>query len=143
MLSDLLGSVAALVAALVIHSTGWLLADPIASIAMTLLIARGSWRLIRESIDVLLEATPASVPLGSVRLQLETIPGIESVHDLHVWTVTSGVIAMSVHAIVRDAERHQHVLEHVLDAMSLFGIQHVTVQLESRELYEREHHLHP
>ncbi|NUO62951.1 MAG: cation transporter [Gemmatimonadaceae bacterium] len=142
-LSDLLGSVAALVAALVIHTTGWLLADPIASIAMTVLIARGSWRLIRESIDILLEATPASVPLGSVRAQLETIPGIESVHDLHVWTVTSGVIAMSVHAIVRDAERHQHVLEHVLDAMSLFGIQHVTVQLESREMYEREHHLHP
>ena len=142
-LSDLLGSVAALVAALIIHTTGWLLADPIASIAMTLLIARGSWRLIRESIDILLESTPASVPLGSLRQQLETIPGIESVHDLHVWTVTSGVIAMSVHAIVRDPARHQHVLEHVHDAMSLFGIQHVTVQLERREMYEREHHLHP
>ena len=142
-LSDLLGSVAALVAAVIIHTTGWLVADPVASIAMTLLIGRGSWRLIRESVDVLLEATPASVPLGSVRQQLEAIPGIESVHDLHVWTVTSGVIAMSVHAIVRDPERHQHVLEHVHDAMSLFGIEHVTVQLERREMYEREAHLHP
>ena len=142
-LSDLLGSVAALLAAVTIRATGWLVADPIASIAMTLLIVRGSWRLIRESVDVLLEATPASVPLGSVRQQLEAIPGIESVHDLHVWSVTSGVIAMSVHAIVRDPERHQHVLEHVHDAMSLFGIEHVTVQLERREMAEREGHLHP
>jgi len=70
------------------------------------------------------------------------IPGIESVHDLHVWTVTSNVIAMSVHAIVREPERQQHVLEHVLDAMRLFGIQHVTVQLERKEMYERELHLH-
>jgi cobalt-zinc-cadmium efflux system protein len=142
-LSDLLGSVATLGAALVIRMTGWLVADPIVSVALTLLIARGSWRLVRESVDILLESTPASVPLGSVRAQLVKIPGIESVHDLHVWSVTSGVIAMSVHAIVRDPERHQHVLEHVHDAMQLFGISHVTVQLERREMYERELHLHP
>jgi cobalt-zinc-cadmium efflux system protein len=142
-LSDLLGSAATLAAALVIRMTGWLAADPIVSIALTLLIARGSWRLVRESVDILLESTPATVPLGSVRAQLAAIPGIESVHDLHVWSVTSGVIAMSVHAIVRDPERHQHVLEHVLSAMRLFGISHVTVQLERREMYEREMHLHP
>jgi cobalt-zinc-cadmium efflux system protein len=142
-LSDLLGSVATLGAALVIRTTGWLIADPIVSVALTLLIARGSWRLVRESVDILLESTPASVPLGSVRAQLAAIPGIESVHDLHVWSVTSGVVAMSVHAIVRDPERHQHVLEHVLSAMQLFGISHVTVQLERREMYEREMHLHP
>ena len=142
-LADLLGSVATLAAALAVRTTGWLLADPIASIVVTLLIVRGAWRLVRESVDVLLEATPAHVPLGNVRGQLEAIPGIESVHDLHVWAVTSGVIAMSVHAIVRDPARHQHVLEHVHDAMRLFGIHHVTVQLESREMYEREKHLHP
>jgi cobalt-zinc-cadmium efflux system protein len=140
---DLLGSVATVVAALLVRYTGWLVADPIASILMTLLIVRGAWRLVRESIDVLLESTPSHIALGSVRTQLEAIPGIESVHDLHVWTVTSGVVAMSVHAIVREPERHQHVLEHVHDAMLLFGIQHVTVQLERREMYERELHLHP
>jgi cobalt-zinc-cadmium efflux system protein len=106
-------------------------------------VVRGSWRLVRESVDILLESTPAHIPLGAVRQQLEAIPGIESVHDLHVWTVTSGVIAMSAHAIVREPERHQHVLEHVHDAMRLFGIGHVTVQLERREMYERETHLHP
>ena len=142
-LSDLLGSVAAILAAIVVRSTGLLVADPIASIVMTVLVVRASWRLVRESVDILLESTPASVPLASVRTQLAAIPGIESVHDLHVWTVTSGVIAMSVHAVVRDPERHQHVLEHVHDAMKLFGIQHVTVQLERREMYERETHLHP
>jgi cobalt-zinc-cadmium efflux system protein len=140
---DLLGSVATVVAALLVRFTGWVVADPIASILMTLLIVRGAWRLVRDSVDVLLESTPSHIALGTIRKQLEAIPGIESVHDLHVWTVTSGVVAMSVHAIVREPERHQHVLEHVHDAMLLFGIQHVTVQLERREMYERELHLHP
>ena len=142
-LADLLGSVATVAAAVGVRTMGWLLADPIASILVTLLIVRGAWHLVRESVNVLLEYTPAHVPAGSVRAQLEAIPGIEAVHDLHVWTVTSGVVAMSAHAIVRDPERHQHVLEHVHDAMRLFGIDHVTVQLESREMYEREKHLHP
>lgn len=142
-LGDLLGFVGTVIAALLIHFTGWLLADPIASLLVTLLIVVSAWRLVRESVDVLLESTPAHLALGAIRAQLEVIPGIESVHDLHVWTVTSGVIAMSVHAIVREPEQHQHVLEHVHDAMRLFGIQHVTVQLERREMYEREMHLHP
>jgi cobalt-zinc-cadmium efflux system protein len=140
---DLLGSVATVVAALLVRYTGWVVADPIASILMTLLIVRGAWRLVRDSVDVLLESTPSHIAVGTIRKQLEAIPGIESVHDLHVWTVTSGVVAMSVHAIVREPERHQHVLEHVHDAMLLFGIHHVTVQLERREMYERELHLHP
>jgi cobalt-zinc-cadmium efflux system protein len=141
-LGDLLGSVGTVAAGLIVRWTGWLAADPIASIIMAALILRGAWRLVRESVDVLLESTPGHISLGSVRAQLEAIPGVESVHDLHVWTVTSGLIAMSAHAIVRESERHQHVLEHVHDAMRLFGIQHVTVQLERREMYERERHLH-
>jgi len=141
-LGDLLGSVGTIVAALLVRFTGWSAADPVASIIVTALIVRGAWRLVRESVDVLLESTPAHIPLGAVRAQLERIPGIESVHDLHVWTVTSGVIAMSAHAIVREPDRQQHVLEHVYDAMRLFGIEHVTVQLERREMYERERHLH-
>jgi cobalt-zinc-cadmium efflux system protein len=141
-LSDLLGSVGTVAAAVIVRWTGWLAADPIASLLMALLILRGAWRLVRESVDVLLEATPSHISLGSVRAQLEAIPGVESVHDLHVWTVTSGLVAMSAHAIVREPDRHQHVLEHVHDAMQLFGIDHVTVQLERSEMYERERHLH-
>ena len=141
-LGDLLGSVGAVVAAIVIRTTGWQEADPVASIIMTVLIVRGSWRIVRESVDILLESTPAHISLPAVRDQLEAIPGIESVHDLHVWTVTPGMVAMSAHAMVREPERQQHVLEHVHDAMRLFGIDHVTVQLERREMYERETHLH-
>lgn len=141
-LGDLLASVGTVAAAILIRYTGWLMADPIASILTTVLIMSGAWRLVRESVDILLESTPAHIPLPAVRGQLEAIPGIESVHDLHVWAVTPAVVAMSAHCIVRQPEQHQHVLEHVHDAMRLFGIEHVTIQLEREEMLERETHLH-
>jgi cobalt-zinc-cadmium efflux system protein len=141
-LGDLLASVGTVAAAILIRYTGWLMADQIASILTTVLIMSGAWRLVRESVDILLESTPAHIPLPAVRGQLEAIPGIESVHDLHVWAVTPAVVAMSAHCIVRQPEQHQHVLEHVHDAMRLFGIDHVTIQLEREEMLERESHLH-
>ena len=141
-LGDLLASIGTIVAAVLIRFTGWLMADPIASMLTTVLIMIGAWRLVRESIDILLESAPAHIPLPAVRGQLEAIPGIESVHDLHVWAVTPAVVAMSAHCIVREPERQQHVLEHIHDAMRLFGIQHVTIQLERDEMFDRERHLH-
>jgi cobalt-zinc-cadmium efflux system protein len=141
-LGDLLGSVGVVVAAIVIRYTGWLQADPIASFVTTALIIRGAWSLVRESVDILLESAPKHIDLSAVRGQLEAIPGIESVHDLHIWTVNPRVVAMSAHAIVRDASTQQHVLEHVHDAMRLFGIGHVTVQIEQNEMVDREAHLH-
>jgi cobalt-zinc-cadmium efflux system protein len=141
-LGDLLASVGTVAAAVAIHFTGWLLADPIASVLTTALIVRGAWQLVRESVDILLESTPAHIPLPAVRGQLEAIPGIESVHDLHVWSVTPAVVAMSAHAIVREPSQHQHVLEHIHDAMRLFGIEHVTIQLEREHMLDRESKLH-
>jgi cobalt-zinc-cadmium efflux system protein len=141
--SDLLASVGTVAAAVIIRYTGWLAADPAASLLSTALIVRGAWRLVSESVDVLLEAAPRHITLSEVRGRLESIPNVESVHDLHVWTVTSGVIAMSAHIIVREPEKHQFVLELAHDTMQQLGIQHVTVQLERREMYERELHLHP
>jgi cobalt-zinc-cadmium efflux system protein len=141
-LGDLLATVGTLAAAIAIRYTGWLMADPIASILTTLLIMTGAWRLVRESVDILLESTPAHIPLLAVRGQLEAIPGIESVHDLHVWSVTPAVVAMSAHVVCRDPDHHQHALEHIHDAMQLFGIQHVTIQLESDDMLDRERHLH-
>ncbi|MFL5498601.1 MAG: cation diffusion facilitator family transporter, partial [Gemmatimonadaceae bacterium] len=90
-LGDLLATVGTLAAAIAIRYTGWLIADPIASILTTVLIMSGAWRLVRESVDILLESTPAHIPVPAVRGQLEAIPGIESVHDLHVWAVTPAV----------------------------------------------------
>jgi cobalt-zinc-cadmium efflux system protein len=141
-LGDLLASGGTLVAAFLIRYTGWLMADPLASILTTVLIMNGAWRLVRDSVDILLESTPAHIPLPAVRAQLEAIPGIESVHDLHVWAVTPAVVAMSAHCIVREPAQQHHALEHIHDAMRLFGIDHVTIQLEREEMLERESHLH-
>ena len=141
-LGDLLGSVGTVGAAIVIKYTGWLEADPIASFLTTALIIRGAWSLVRESVDILLESVPRHIDLSEVRQQLELIPGIESVHDLHIWSVTPRMVAMSAHAIVRNAASQQHVLEHVHDAMGLFGISHITVQIEQSDMTEREAHLH-
>jgi cobalt-zinc-cadmium efflux system protein len=142
-LGDMLASGGTVVAALLVRLTGWLVADPIASLVSTVLIVGSAWRLVREAVDVLLEAAPPHIALEAVRSRLQSIPGVESVHDLHVWTVTSGVVAMSAHAIVRQAEHHQGVLERAHDLLQEMGIQHVTVQLERNEMYERELHLHP
>jgi len=142
-LGDLLASGGTLVAAFIVRLSGWLAADPIASLVSTVLIIGSAWRLVREAVDVLLEAAPPHIALEAVRGRLQSIPGVESVHDLHVWTVTSGVVAMSAHAIVRQPEHHQDVLERAHDLLHEMGIQHVTVQLERNEMYERELHLHP
>ncbi|HEX6943752.1 MAG TPA: cation diffusion facilitator family transporter [Gemmatimonadaceae bacterium] len=135
-LGDLLGSVGTVIAALVIRWTGWLAADPIASIVVTLLVVRSAWRLVRESVEVLLEATPAHISLGRVREGLQAISGIESVHDLHVWTVTSGMVAMSAHAVVREPAENQKVLEAAVAAMQRLGIAHVTLQVERDSICE-------
>ena len=139
----MLASGGTVIAALFVRLTGWLIADPISSLISTVLIIGSAWRLVREAVDVLLEAAPPHIALEAVRSRLQSIPNVESVHDLHVWTVTSGVVAMSVHAIVRQPEHHQGVLEHAHDVLQEMGIQHVTVQLERTEMYERELHLHP
>jgi cobalt-zinc-cadmium efflux system protein len=133
-LSDALGSVGAILAGVVVLATGWTLADPIVSVGIGLLILSGAWRLVRESMDILLEATPAHVPLGAVHDRLVSVPGVESVHDLHVWTVTSGVVALSGHLVVKDPTHNQPILEEVQNRMKgEFGIRHVTVQMEKSQ----------
>jgi cobalt-zinc-cadmium efflux system protein len=138
-LGDLLGSVGTVLAAVIVRWTGWLAADPIASVIVTALVMRSAWQLVRESVDVLLESTPSHISLGAVRERLEAIPGVDSVHDLHVWTVTSGVVAMSAHAVVRHPDQNQGVLELAVEAMRQFGIGHVTVQLERSRMCEGGH----
>ena len=137
-MGDLLASVGTVAAALVIRYTGWLDADPIASLLSTALIMRGAWSLVRESVDVLLEAAPSNFPLAGVKARLEAIAGVENVHDLHVWTVTSGLVAASAHALVRDPQDHQRVLEQAHDVLQEMGIHHVTMQLERTEMGHRD-----
>jgi cobalt-zinc-cadmium efflux system protein len=132
-ISDALGSVGALIAGVVVVLTGWTLADPIVSVAIGGMILGGAWRLVRESADILLEATPGHIDLAQVHDCLASIPGVGSVHDLHVWTLTSGVIAMSGHLVVADPAAHQGVLEAAQERLRALGIHHVTVQMEQEE----------
>jgi cobalt-zinc-cadmium efflux system protein len=129
-LGDALGSVGAVLAAGIIALTGWTLADPIVSILLSLLILVGALRLLRDSTDILLESVPRHVSMAEVQRRMLGVPGVAAVHDLHVWTVTSGMVAMSGHAVVPDLGAHPGVLDGIRAEMSGLGISHVTIQLE-------------
>ena len=133
-LGDLLGSVGALVAGGIILGSGWLLADPLISVLIGLLVLASAWRLVKESTDVLLEAAPRHIALSDVHDRIASVPGVESVHDLHLWTVTSGVVAMSGHLVVKNPSDNQPILEAVQLRMRALGIQHVTVQVEKEPI---------
>jgi cobalt-zinc-cadmium efflux system protein len=129
-LGDLLGSVGALTAGAIVLATGWTLADAIISVLIAVLVLGSAWRLVKESTDILLEATPGHIAMADVHDRIASVPGVDSVHDLHVWTVTSGVVAMSGHLVVRNPTDNQPVLEEVQGRMRDLGINHVTVQME-------------
>jgi len=129
-LGDLLGSIGAITAGVVILTTGWMPADPIISVVIALLILVSAWRLVREATDVLMEAVPSHIDMNSVLAALRGIEGLEDVHDVHVWTLTSGFVALSGHGVIRDAQDHSRVLREVLGSMAEWGIEHVTFQLE-------------
>jgi cobalt-zinc-cadmium efflux system protein len=129
-LGDAFGSAGALGAAAIVAVTGWTLADPIISIVLSLLILIGAWRLLRESTDILLESVPGHVSMSEVQRCMLAVPGVTAVHDLHVWTVTSGLVAMSGHAIVPELASHPEVLEGIRVQLARLGIAHVTIQLE-------------
>jgi cobalt-zinc-cadmium efflux system protein len=131
---DLLGSVAVLAAAAVIAVTGFRAADPIASALIGVLILPRTWRLLREAVDVLLEAAPKEVDLDEVRRHLLETRGVTDVHDLHAWTITSGLPVLSVHVVLeRDADAGR-VLDGLGDCLAgHFDIEHSTFQLEHPE----------
>jgi cobalt-zinc-cadmium efflux system protein len=129
-LGDLLGSIGAVGAGAIILVTGWMPADAVVSTLIALLVALSAVRLLRDSVDVLLEATPRHISLARVAEELGSIPGISDVHDLHVWTVTSGVVAMTGHAVIADPERSRDALAAAASRMDRLGIGHVTFQLE-------------
>lgn len=138
-LGDMLGSVGAVLAAVVIMLTGWVRADPLISVFVGLLILGSSWKLVKESADVLLEAVPSHIDLEEVRRAMLHVAGVQDVHDLHIWTVTSGFLAMSGHAVVRDLATHGPVLTELHRTLQdTFGIDHVTIQIEEEPRYAIE-----
>jgi cobalt-zinc-cadmium efflux system protein len=132
-MGDVLGSLGAIGAAAVIHFTGWLPADPIISAFISLLILRSAWRLISESGSILLDKVPPHVSVADVERALLGSPGVERVHDVHVWTVTTGLVAMSAHVVVPDLGDHPAALKRLGEAMASLGFGHVTIQLETGE----------
>ena len=138
-LGDLLGSVAAIVAGLLMLTKGWYLADPLISILVAILILYSSWLLMRDSVDILLEGTPVHISLQNIHDTLCQVEGVDSVHDLHVWTLTSGLHAMSCHAVLCGNPDHHQVLEKLSSIVrKQFEIEHTTIQLEEVSLQHQE-----
>lgn len=135
-LGDLLGSVGAIAAGVVILFTGWTPADPIISVVIALLILYSAWNLVREATDVLLEAAPAHIDVEDVIRELGGVDGLDHVHDVHVWTLTSGFVALSAHGVIDDPSEHSRILDEVRTRMKARGIEHVTFQIEFRPLYQ-------
>ena len=131
-MGDLAGSAAVIVAAVVIVMTGWTPADAIASVLIGLLIIPRTWRLLRDAVDVLLEATPKGVDLAEVRSHILQAKGVADVHDLHAWTITSGMNVVSAHVVLDDGANPTEVLDELCRCLAGdFDIEHSTFQLES------------
>jgi cobalt-zinc-cadmium efflux system protein len=138
--ADALSSVGVIAGAVVIGLTGFYLVDTLVAVAIALFVLPRSWALLRETLHVLLEGTPREVDLAAVRQAMEAVPGVKTVHDLHVWTLTSGVHALSAHAILQEGATHGQVLGALRSRVTAgFPISHVTVQLEDRCCGEHAH----
>jgi cobalt-zinc-cadmium efflux system protein len=122
-------------------TTGWFYADPLISAAIGLFIFPRTWELLKNAVSVLLEGTPSDVNIAKIRGTLSEIGGVAEIHDLHVWSITSGMNALSVHAVLADGAGHDEVLEQIHDTcLSKFQIVHVTAQVERDEFACHESH---
>ena len=133
-MGDVLGSVGAIVAGLLIWRWGWLIADPLISVAMCLLIIYSSWQLIRESVNILLEGTPSHINIRAVVEAMHEVPGVTNVHDLHVWTISSGLEALSAHVTLEPTVSQKMALDALQERLRAgFNIGHLTIQIELPE----------
>jgi cobalt-zinc-cadmium efflux system protein len=133
-LGDALGSVGAVVAGLCVWAFGWSWADPAASTAIALLVVWAAWNLLRASVAVLMEGVPPHIDVDDVRAAMLAAPGVAAVHDLHVWTIASGLEALSAHVVVGEPGSRQVLLDRLRELLhDRFGIDHTTIQIEEAE----------
>ena len=138
---DAAGSVGAILAGALVSLYGWHRADPLFSAAIGLLIIWSSWNLIREATNVLLEGTPAHINLAAVEGAIRETRGVEDVHDLHVWTITSGREALSAHVVHAHAVSPPELLKSLRSKLhDQFGVDHLTIQMETPEFEDEEFH---
>jgi len=133
-LGDTVSSVGVIVAGVIIRFTGWAAADPVVAVVIGVVILWGAIRLVRDSVDVLMEAVPRHISAETVVAVLKELPGVEEIHDVHIWTITSGIIALSAHLMIQD--QMVSLSTDVRDSVNRvlaerFGITHTTLQLES------------
>jgi cobalt-zinc-cadmium efflux system protein len=137
--ADALGSLGVIVAAVIVLATGWDQADPIVSILIGVLILLGSWRLVREPFNVLMESAPEGIDVQEVGTAMCSVPGVREVHDLHVWTVTSGFPALAAHIRSEPSDSADEVRERVEAVLhERFGLDHTTLQVVPEPLLQIE-----
>jgi cobalt-zinc-cadmium efflux system protein len=137
--ADALGALQVVAAGAIVLATGWYIADPIASLLIAVLILAGSWKLIRDPIEVLMESAPPGVDVQAVGQAMAAVPGVREVHDLHVWSVTSGFPALAAHVLVSADDDVDEVRERIeVVVRERFGIDHTTLQTMVQPLLELE-----
>ncbi|MFX3635768.1 MAG: cation diffusion facilitator family transporter [Candidatus Pristimantibacillus sp.] len=138
-IGDALGSVGAVLAGLFIYLFDWNIADPIISVVVALLILKSAWSVIKHTVHILMEGTPVTINQHEVKETLGQIDGVVDVHDLHIWTITSGLDSLSCHLLVADGTDCQQVLQAaILKVEEQFKIQHTTIQVESSRIHHME-----
>lgn len=134
-LGDALGSVGAIIAGIVMYFFDWYVADPIISVVVALLILKGAWGIIKQTIHILMEGTPITIDQQEVKQTLEAIEGVINVHDLHVWTITSGLDSLTCHLLIEDNQDEQRILQQAIQQIEKqFKIMHTTIQIEKSDL---------
>jgi cobalt-zinc-cadmium efflux system protein len=139
-IGDALGSVGAIVAGIIMYFFEWYVADPIISVVVALLILKSAWGVLKHSIHILMEGTPITIDQEEVKQTLEEIDGVKDVHDLHIWTITSGLDSLSCHLLIDDDKNGQEILQAAINRIEeKFKILHTTIQVEKSNLQ----HSHP
>ncbi|MNI31203.1 Cadmium, cobalt and zinc/H(+)-K(+) antiporter [compost metagenome] len=134
-LGDALGSVGAIAAGFLMWAFSWYIADPIISVLVAVLILKSAWGVIKEALHILMEGTPAHVNQDQVKKTLASIAGVLDVHDLHIWTITSGLDSLSCHLLIEDQADSQHILQEAIHKIEKnFNIQHSTIQIENSQI---------
>ncbi len=136
MLTDALGSVGAILGGFLVWAFGWRWADPAVSVLIGILVIFSSWHLMSETVAVLMEGTPSGLDVEAVRGEMANVSGVADVHDLHIWSITSGMVSLSAHVEVTGMRRDPDVLRDIHDVLQRqFGIEHCTIQMEHEPLH--------
>ncbi|WP_077619494.1 cation diffusion facilitator family transporter [Bacillus sinesaloumensis] len=138
-LGDALGSVGAIIAGLLMLLFEWYIADPIISVVVAILILKSAWGVLTHSIHILMEGTPITIDQIEVKAVLEEIDGVIDVHDLHIWTITSGMDSLTCHILIEDDHDSQEILQQAINKIrDIFKIEHTTIQIEKSEIEHGE-----